>query len=609
MTTGETGRPTRFRLRLWRPRLKTRLGLFMLTAGLVSGAVALGFIYFIGTATLKTAIGRSFEELASSTSANIDTLFSHHIEEARLLASAQAVLSLVEESNAFFSSDSPEQVRARIRDIDDRWRHAQGVDAFLLEIQGNRATASLRRFVSQAPDPKLYVAILVTNTYGALVAAAGQPARYDYSEEAWWTKASQNGTGRLFISGPEGITEAGDSAIVIATPILKNEQAIGVLAVVTRADTLLRGVTSAKIGTTDHTMIVTKRGDVVFCPMAPAKSHTLTAAQIAAVTQDRAGWIATRDDVHYPGREALNGHAPIMITQRLDLDNFGGQPWYVVTSQNPSESYASIFTLLRWIAVAGLVGTLIFALLGLLAARRIVRPIQVLQAGADLIGQGNLNHRIEIATGDEIEDLANQFNKMAHKLKLFYIGLEENVKEKSWKIEHQNRELSILYAIAATLNQALPLRELLDLTLNKMLDVMEADGGIIWMAQPPPGSSPITATKLPTLSPGQMSSLIELIHHISLQVRQTGELWATENLAVDGRLEGVRSSDPGFVSLAGIPLIARDHVLGILFLLYRDIRALTSREEKLLASVGSQIGVTIEHTALAAQSREAPSSP
>lgn len=609
MTTGGTGRATRFRLRPWRPRLKARLGLFILTAGLLSGAVTLGFIYFLGTATLQTAIGRSFEELASSTSTNIDTLFAHHIEEARLLASAQAVLSVVEESNAFFSSDSPEQIQARIREIDDRWRHAQGVNAFLLEIQGNRGTSSLKKFVSQAPDPNLYAAILVTNTYGALVAAAGQPTRYDYSGEPWWTKAYQNGTGRLFISGIERTPEGDDPTTVIATPILKNDQAIGVLAVVIRSDTLLRVVTSAKIGTTDHTMIVTKRGEVVFCPVTSITSHTLTTTQIAAVTQDRKGWISTQDDVHFPGREALSGHAPVLITQRLDPDNFGGQPWYVVTSQNPSESYAPIYTLLRWIAVAGLVGILIFVLLGHLTAGRIVRPIQVLQTGAELIGQGNLNHRIEIATGDEIEDLANQFNKMAHKLKLFYIGLEENVKEKSWKIEHQNKELSILYSIAATLNQALPIRELLDLTLHKMLDVMEADGGIIWMAQPPAGSSPITATKLPTLSPGQMSSLIELIHHISLQVRQTGELWATENLAVDGRLEAVRSTDPGFVSLAGIPLTSRDHVLGILFLLYRDIRALTSREEKLLASVGSQIGVTIEHTALAAQGREAPLSP
>jgi HAMP domain-containing protein len=387
--------------------------------------------------------------------------------------------------------------------------------------------------------------------------------------------------------------------IVVATPIVKDKRTVGVLGMVHHADTFLRGVTSAKIGRTDHTMIVTDRGDVVFCPASPAKDHALAPEQIAAVTRDEKGWSATTADVHFPRRESLNGHAPVSITHTLGGENFGGRRWFVVTSQDPRESYAPVYTLLRWTAVAGAAGTLIVSLLGLLIARRIVRPIQALKTGAELIGLGNLNHRIEIATGDEIEDLANQFNKMAHKLKLFYIGLEENVKEKSWKLEHQNKELFILYSIAATLNQALPLKDLLDDTLNKMLDVMEADGGMIWMADPPQGSSPITATKLPVLSPGQMSSLIELIHHISRTVRESGELWTTENLAVDGRLDQLRYSDPGFISLAGIPLTSRDHVLGILFLLYRDIRALTSREEKLLASVGAQIGVTIEHTALA----------
>jgi HAMP domain-containing protein len=609
MTAGGSTRPASVALLRWRPRLKARLALFILTAGVLSGAVTLGGIYFLGTATLKDAIGRSFEELASSTGANIDTLFSHHSEEARLLASIQSVLTVVEESNAFFSSDPPETIRARIRDIDDRWRTAQGVDAFSLEIQGNRATASLKEFVAQAPDPRLYQAILVTNLHGALVAAAGNPARYDYSEARWWTHAYHNGEGRLHISGVEAGPGEEDGVIVIATPIMKNERAIGVLAFVERADMLLRGVASARIGKTDHTMIVTKDGAVLFCPVEPAASHSLAPAHVALVTQNQKGWVATREDVHFPGREALNGHAPVGMTQRLGAENFGGQPWYVVTSQDPAESYASIYRLMRWIGVAGVAGTAIFVLLGLLIARRIVRPIQTLQQGAELIGQGNLNHRIEISTNDEIEDLANQFNKMAHKLKLFYIGLEENVKEKSWKIEHQNKELSILYAIAATLNQALPIRDLLDQTLNKLLDVMEADGGVIWMAQPPSGSSPITATKLPTLSPAQMSSLIELIHHISLQIRRSGELWAAENLAVDGRLDAVRSSDPGFISLVGIPLSSRDHVLGILFLLYRDIRAVTSREEKLLASVGSQIGVTIEHSAAAVHSHETPSPP
>jgi HAMP domain-containing protein len=591
--------PHRARVRVWRPHLTARLGLFILIAGLMSGGVTLGFIYFIGTATLKDTIGRSFQELAHTTSSNIETLIEHQIEEARLLATAQSVLSVADESNAFYSSDPPEEIRRRIADIDERWRHAQGVDAFLLEIRGNRATAYLQDFAAQTPDPKLYQAVLVTNAYGALVAAVGRPPRYAYGETAWWTHAYQRGEGRLFVSSVERDPELGRDIIIVATPIFKDKRAVGVLGLVHDADTFLRKATSAKIGKTDHTMIITKEGLVVCCSPESGDSRQLAAEQIAAVTRDENGWVATTADVHFPGRESLNGHAPIPITRTLGQENFGGHTWYVVTSQDPRESYAPIYTLLTWTAVAGAVGTLIFSLLGLLIARRIVRPIQALQTGAELIGQGNLNHRIEIATGDEIEDLANQFNRMAHKLKLFYIGLEENVKEKSWKLEHQNKELSILYSIAATLNQALPLKALLDDTLNKMLGVMEADGGMIWMADPPPGSSPITATKLPTLSPSQMSSLIELIHHISRVVRGNGELWATENLAVDERLETLKSSDPGFISLAGIPLTSRDHVLGVLFLLYRDIRALTSQEERLLVSVGAQIGVTIEHTALA----------
>lgn len=591
------------RLRGWHPRLRARIGLFILLAGLISGAVMLGFIYVIGTATLKSTIGRSFQELASTTAANVDTLFAHHIEEARLLASAHSVLSLVEESNAFYGTDPPEDVHRRIADIDERWRNAQGVDAFSLEIRGNRATAYLQEFAAQAPDPALFQAILVTNAYGALVAAVGDPPGYAYGKTAWWRRAFHDGQGRLFVGGVEHDPERGTDVLVIAIPIVQGERAVGVLSMIHSADLLLRGVTSAKIGNTDHTMIVTQDGRVVFCPAVPPDRHALSPDLIATVTQADKGWAATTHDAHFPGREALNGHAPIPMTQAIGPENFGGRGWYVFTSQNPAETYAPVYTLLRWTAVAGLAGAVIFSLLGLLIARRIVRPIQALQTGAELIGQGNLNHRIEITTGDEIEELARQFNKMAHKLKLFYIGLEENVKEKNWKLEHQNKELSILYSIAATLNQALPLKDLLDETLKKMLDVMEADGGIIWMAQPPQGSSPITATKLPALSPGQMSSLIELIHHISLAVRERGEVWAAENLAVDGRLDHLRSSDPGFISLAGIPLTSRDHVLGILFLLYRDIRALTSREEKLLGSVGSQIGVTIEHTALAVDTR------
>ncbi len=50
-------------------------------------------------------------------------------------------------------------------------------------------------------------------------------------------------------------------------------------------------------------------------------------------------------------------------------------------------------------------------------SRLITNPIKVLKQGSEIIGGGNLDHRVELHTGDELEDLANSFNKMALDLK------------------------------------------------------------------------------------------------------------------------------------------------------------------------------------------------
>jgi signal transduction histidine kinase len=47
------------------------------------------------------------------------------------------------------------------------------------------------------------------------------------------------------------------------------------------------------------------------------------------------------------------------------------------------------------------------------------KPIELLRAGAQIIGEGNLTHRIQITTRDELGELAREFNVMAAKLQEF----------------------------------------------------------------------------------------------------------------------------------------------------------------------------------------------
>ena len=44
--------------------------------------------------------------------------------------------------------------------------------------------------------------------------------------------------------------------------------------------------------------------------------------------------------------------------------------------------------------------------------RRVIRPLQTLRLGVERIGKGDLDFRLDIKTGDEIENLAEEFNKM-----------------------------------------------------------------------------------------------------------------------------------------------------------------------------------------------------
>lgn len=72
----------------------------------------------------------------------------------------------------------------------------------------------------------------------------------------------------------------------------------------------------------------------------------------------------------------------------------------------------------------------VLVLVALLFARTISRPIHKLEEGSRRVGAGELGHRIEVHSGDEIEALAVTFNRMA-----------EDLEAKLQEIEEANREL------------------------------------------------------------------------------------------------------------------------------------------------------------------------
>ncbi len=108
-----------------------------------------------------------------------------------------------------------------------------------------------------------------------------------------------------------------------------------------------------------------------------------------------------------------------------------------------AQAYRRMFLLLS-IAAGGLA-----VVLSVLLSRRLTSPLMALRDGALRIGEGNLDHRLVVHTGDEIEEVADAFNRMAEQLQGLYRGLEEKVREKTRELEQAYKELMQSEKLAA----------------------------------------------------------------------------------------------------------------------------------------------------------------
>jgi signal transduction histidine kinase/CheY-like chemotaxis protein len=143
------------------------------------------------------------------------------------------------------------------------------------------------------------------------------------------------------------------------------------------------------------------------------------------------------DGVDLNGRQMLSAYAKVASTG-----------WLVFTELPNSEAYAPLYDSALRSGALVLVALALAIFAGFLLARRMVVPIRALQAGAERIGGGDLAQRISIDTGDELEALGGQFNRMAERLQESYATLEQKVEERTRQLDLANKAKSRFLATA-----------------------------------------------------------------------------------------------------------------------------------------------------------------
>lgn len=200
-------------------------------------------------------------------------------------------------------------------------------------------------------------------------------------------------------------------------------------------------IASVHFEKTGHAYVVGSQGHLI---SHPDISLVLKNTDMSALPQVQHALIKSAGQSEDTEARDIAGHA--VITAHAYIEPLG---WTVFVEQDAHEAFAPLYASIKRTALLMLLGLLLALGASALLARRMVKPIRALQEGAARIGAGELEHRIEVHTHDELQTLAEEFDHMATRLRESYAGLEQKVAERTAELVTANRAKSRFLAAAS----------------------------------------------------------------------------------------------------------------------------------------------------------------
>lgn len=433
---------------------------------------------------------------------------------------------------------------------------------------------------------------VVLDTFGRVTAA--EPERpglvgQDWSDRLYFRQMiRQQGPvfSNIVADGPDGA-----EVIVVAVPIIGNRgEFIGMLAGMFRLgartiSAFYGGIIKLRLGEGGNTLLVDGSGRVIY--------HTNT---------DRIGEDFSRQPVI---QEVLAGQTGARRTQGLDKHAIvagyapvPGTSWGLVTEESwamlirRSQGFQWSLLLLLLLTL----GVVLPAVVVTLGVRRLILPVEQLITAAQEVAAGKFGQKISARTGDEIEELAEQFNLMSAQLQESYNMLEQRVADRT-------KELAILNAIGATVNESLDLYDTLNRALDETLGLLNLEVGEIRLLDEESGELVIRTQQglsAEFVRDEDRKDARTVLPQASLE---TGEPVTVPDVFAVQEYELARRE--GLRALALFPLRAKERLLGTLCLATRHgPRSFTRSERELLRAVSDQISVAIENAQLYSQAQQ-----
>lgn len=362
------------------------------------------------------------------------------VHDLELVLTAPAVLEPLRSPEP---SRSPEQW-AR---LDRAWPTLDEDDPRVRAFLSNPAAEVIRRLDRAQTEVS---EILVTDRHGRLVASSRKTTDLYQADETWWQQAWAEGTGRIYISDVYFDDSAGAWGISVAMPVMAGTEPVGVAKAVVNLPRWLGSARRPVAGQSAMLMLLQADGMIVYRHNTPPLTEQ--AAGWNEITAGMASnWRITREG-------EIQGYLPLAMPERIGLLEVKHPRWFLVLYMPQEQALAVVYRLgMRILSVGLVIIGAIFLLSLALVDRSLVRRIRPLAKATRMVAEGDLSHRIRTGTSrrllgaDEIDELAEDFNRMVNRIQASYRELAEagELKERFVKIAGHELRTPIAYILAS----------------------------------------------------------------------------------------------------------------------------------------------------------------
>lgn len=295
---------------------------------------------------------------------------------------------------------------------------------------------------------------------------AAIPSPYEAFTRPWYIKASEEQ--KLIFTDVIYDVHGGGPAIICAKPFYKGTEFMGVAGVGSFLTDINDLVMQTEIGETGYTFILNNKGQVNISPKTdsevaadpdnPVDLRNSSNAELAAVsakmTNGESGICELKLDGEsvYLAYEPLNTlgwsfAAVISVNEVMKPANNSNEQIMSLTDTASEKIDSSIRSTVFMLAIITLIIVLCIIFISMKWSGKLSAPILLLTKKVHSLEGDDLENKIEINTGDEVEELAKSFNSMTEKLKAYISHLTRVTAEK----ERIGAELNVATQIQASM--------------------------------------------------------------------------------------------------------------------------------------------------------------